>query len=132
MKVLGLGTSILLSIVIVSSQAGAQIDEDLGVEAPFCHRRLAVAGEEMSSRGRAQRAAEEAWIGRVRHDYGERYMDLNHVKDVRLVCAVSSVSAILKRAYFRCKIWATPCEVPSAPLEELLVRPRRFPWADDE
>jgi hypothetical protein len=77
-----------------------------------CHARRRVVGEEKSSRARAQRAADNAWMGSVRYDHGERYQDLNYGKDVRHNCGPSSTTTILKRTFFRCSIEATPCRAP--------------------
>jgi hypothetical protein len=77
-----------------------------------CHARRRVVGEERPSRAKAQRAADNAWMGSVRYDHGERYQDLNHAKDVRHNCDPSSTTTILKRVFFRCVIEATPCRAP--------------------
>jgi hypothetical protein len=77
-----------------------------------CHARRRVVGEEKSSRARAQRAADNAWMGSIRYDHGERYQDLNYAKDVRHNCGPSSTTTILKRVFFRCSIEATPCRAP--------------------
>jgi hypothetical protein len=77
-----------------------------------CHARRRVVGEEKSSRAKAERAADNAWMGSVRFDHGERYQDLNHAKDVRHNCGPSSTTSILKRVFFRCVIEATPCRAP--------------------
>jgi hypothetical protein len=75
----------------------------------LCHSRRRVVGEERASRADAQRAAENAWMGSVRYDHGERYQDINQAKDVRHNCDPSSVSAVLKTPHFRCAVEATPC-----------------------
>jgi hypothetical protein len=77
-----------------------------------CQARRRVVGEERPSRAKAQRAADNAWMGSVRYDHGERYQDLNHAKDVRHNCDPSSTTTILKRVFFRCVIEATPCRAP--------------------
>ena len=77
-----------------------------------CHSRRRVIGEEKSSRARAQRAADNAWMGSVRYDHGERFQDMNHAKDVRHNCGPSSTTTILKRTFFRCSVEATPCRAP--------------------
>lgn len=81
-------------------------ERDLGL---MCHARRRVVGEERASRADAQRAAENAWMGSVRYDHGERYQDINQAKDVRNNCDPSSVSAVLKTPHFRCAVEATPC-----------------------
>lgn len=84
--------------------AGERIDHGL-----FCQARRRVVGEERPTRAKAQRAADNAWMGSVRYDHGERYQDLNHAKDVRHNCDPSSTTTILKRVFFRCVVEATPC-----------------------
>jgi hypothetical protein len=74
-----------------------------------CHPRRRVVGEERPSRDDAQRAAENAWMGNVRYDFGERYQDINRAKDVRNICGPSSVSHALRVPQFRCVLEATPC-----------------------
>ena len=76
-------------------------------------------GEERPSRADAQRAAENAWMGSVRYDFGERYQDINQAKDVRHNCDPSSVSAILKTPHFRCAVEATPCRGAIGPSEQV-------------
>ncbi len=88
---------------------GARERIDHGLQ---CHARRRVIGEEKSSRARAQRAADNAWMGSVRYDHGERFQDLNYAKDVRHNCGPSSTTTILKRTFFRCSIEATPCRAP--------------------
>ena len=78
----------------------------------LCHARRRVVGEEKSSRPKAERAADNAWMGSVRYDHGERYQDLNFAKDVRHNCGPSSTTTILKRVFFRCVVEATPCRAP--------------------
>jgi hypothetical protein len=75
----------------------------------LCHGKRRVIGEERPSRDDAQRAAENAWMGAIRYDFGERYQNLNHAKDVRHSCNPSSVSSIVKTPHFRCAVEATPC-----------------------
>ena len=91
------------------SYPGARERIDHGLQ---CHARRRVVGEERSSRARAERAADNAWMGSVRYDHGERYQDLNYAKDVRHNCGPSSTTALLKVPYFRCSIEATPCRAP--------------------
>lgn len=74
-----------------------------------CHPRRRVVGEERPSRDDAQRAAENAWMGNIRYDFGERYQDINRAKDVRNICGPSSVSHALRVPQFRCVLEATPC-----------------------
>jgi hypothetical protein len=83
----------------------------------FCHSRRRVVGEERSSKAKALRAADDAWMGAVRYDHGERYQDLNHARDVRHNCDPSSTSSILKRVHFRCVVEATPCRAPTGSIE---------------
>jgi hypothetical protein len=89
--------------------AGSRERIDHGLQ---CHARRRVIGEEKSSRARAQRAADNAWMGSVRYDHGERYQDMNYAKDVRHNCGPSSTTTILKRTFFRCSVEATPCRAP--------------------
>jgi len=84
-----------------------------------CHARRRVVGEERPSRADAQRAAENAWMGSVRYEHGERYQDINQAKDVRHNCDPSSVSAILKTPHFRCAVEATPCRGAIGPSEQV-------------
>jgi hypothetical protein len=74
-----------------------------------CHPKRRVIGEEQPSTEQAQQAAEQAWMGAVRYDFGERYQNLALAKEVRYTCAPSSPSAGLKRAMFRCATEAMPC-----------------------
>jgi hypothetical protein len=83
----------------------------------FCHTRRRVVGEERPSKDKALRAADDAWMGAVRYDHGERFQDLNHARDVRHNCDPSSTSSILKRVHFRCVIEATPCRAPTGSVE---------------
>jgi hypothetical protein len=96
----------------------------------FCHARRRVVGEEQPSKRKAQRAADDAWMGAVRYDHGERFQDLNHAKDVRHNCDPSSTSSILKRVHFRCVVEATPCRAPTGALEEKVER--RYDDDDDD
>lgn len=84
--------------------SGERIDHGLA-----CHARRRVVGEERPSRAKAQRAADNAWMGAVRYDHGERYQDINNAKDIRHNCDPSSTTTILKRVFFRCVLEATPC-----------------------
>jgi hypothetical protein len=79
----------------------------------FCHPRRRVVGTEQGSKEKARLAADDTWMGAVRYDYGERFQDLNHAKDVRHNCDPSSKTQFLKRARFRCVIEATPCRAPT-------------------
>ena len=90
----------------------------------FCHSRRRVVGEERTSKEKARRAADDAWMGAVRYDHGERFQDLNHAKDVRHNCDPSSTSSILKRVHFRCVVEATPCRAPTGSSEPRV--PRRY------
>jgi hypothetical protein len=75
----------------------------------LCHPRRRVIGDERSSQEQARTAAENAWMGSVRYDYGERYQDLNLAKDLQHSCGPSSPSGTLKSTMFRCSTEATPC-----------------------
>ena len=97
-----------------------------------CHARRRVVGEERPSRADAQRAAENAWMGSVRYDHGERYQDLNHAKDVRHNCDPSSTTTILKRVYFRCVVEATPCRAPLGSTSERVERRYEDETDDDD
>jgi hypothetical protein len=88
----------------------------------FCHSRRRVVGEERPSKARARRAADDAWMGAVRYDHGERFQDLNHAKDVRHNCDPSSTSSVLKRVHFRCVVEATPCRAPTGATEDKVER----------
>jgi hypothetical protein len=98
----------------------------------FCHPRRRVVGEERPSKRRARRAADDAWMGAVRYDHGERFQDLNHAKDVRHNCDPSSTSSILKRVHFRCVVEATPCRAPTGATEEKVERRYEEDEADDD
>jgi hypothetical protein len=102
-------------------------DRELGA---LCHNRRRVVGEERTSKALARKSSDDAWMGAVRYDHGERYQDLNHAKDVRHNCDPSSTSSILKRVHFRCVIEATPCRERSATAEERYER--RYEETDDD
>lgn len=74
-----------------------------------CQRRLRTVGDEERSQEEALAAAQRAWMGTVRFDYGERFMDLATAQDVRHSCVPSSTGTILKGNTFRCVLEATPC-----------------------
>jgi hypothetical protein len=74
-----------------------------------CHPRLRTVGEEATSKEAAQVAAQRAWMGSIRFDYGERYMDLSLARDVRHTCVPSAAAGEIKSAMFRCVVEATPC-----------------------
>lgn len=73
-----------------------------------CHSRRRVVGDERTTKGRALKAAERAWMGAIRYDHGERYQDLDNAKDVLRNCDPSSV----RDQSVRCVIEATPCLAP--------------------
>ena len=97
-----------------------------------CHARRRVIGEERPTRAKAQRASDNAWMGSVRYDHGERYQDLNHAKDVRHNCDPSSTTTILKRVYFRCVVEATPCRAPLGSTSERVERRYEDETDDDD
>ena len=97
-----------------------------------CHARRRVIGEERPTRVKAQRAADNAWMGSVRYDHGERYQDINHAKDVRHNCDPSSTTTILKRVFFRCVLEATPCRGPSGSTGERVERRYEEETDDDD
>jgi hypothetical protein len=97
-----------------------------------CHARRRVIGEERPTRVKAQRAADNAWMGSVRYDHGERYQDINHAKDVRHNCDPSSTTTILKRVFFRCVLEATPCRGPSGASGERVERRYEEETDDDD
>jgi hypothetical protein len=100
----------------------AQSDkEQAGGDAPRCHGIIAAVGREATSRRLARRAAEDRWMDRVVFDFGGRYADLNYAEEASLVCAAStpvSPAIIIKKTYFRCKIWARPCQPPDGAMAE--------------
>lgn len=98
-------------------------------QAPLCHPKRRVVGEERGTKAGAQKSADEAWMGAVRYDHGERYQDLNNGKHVRLNCDPSSVTGVLKRTRFRCVLEATPCRAPLGASEEKVER--RYEEDDD-
>lgn len=85
---------------------------EVAAHSSLCHPRRRVVGEERTSREHAQQAADDAWMGEVRYDFGERYQDLNKAKDVRHNCNPSTISSALKSSQFRCAVEATPCRAP--------------------
>jgi hypothetical protein len=101
----------------------AQSDEErVGSGAPRCYGIVAAVGELAASRLRARRRAEDIWMDRIRFDFGERYVDLNNAEGVSHVCAVAipmSASIVIKKAYFRCKIWARPCRPPDGVMAKI-------------
>lgn len=105
--------------------SGERIDHGL-----HCQARRRVVGEERATRAKAQRAADNAWMGSVRYDHGERFQDLNHAKDVRHNCDPSSTTTILKRVFFRCVVEATPCRAPTGASGERVER--RYEEETDE
>jgi hypothetical protein len=105
--------------------SGERIDHGLA-----CHARRRVIGEERPSRAKAQRAADNAWMGAVRYDHGERYQDINHAKDIRHNCDPSSTTTILKRVFFRCVLEATPCRAATGASGERVER--RYEEETDE
>lgn len=107
--------------------AGERIDHGL-----FCHARRRVVGEERNTRAKAQRASDNAWMGAVRYDHGERYQDLNHAKDVQHNCDPSSTTTILKRVFFRCVVEATPCRAPTGAAGERVERRYEEETDDDD
>jgi len=98
----------------------------------FCHGRRRVVGEERTSKDKARRAADDAWMGAVRYDHGERFQDLNHARDVRHNCDPSSTSSILKRVHFRCVVEATPCRAPTGNVEARVERRYEEEEGDDD
>lgn len=101
----------------------AQSGEDKGGgDAARCHGIIAAVGFEQSTQEKALIAAHDAWIARVRFDFGERYTDLSYATDANSVCTASSITPFLKRARFRCKIWARPCPAPLGGAEMLYER----------
>ena len=94
-----------------------------------CHARRRVVGEERTSKNKARRAADDAWMGAVRYDHGERFQDLNHARDVRHNCDPSS---ILGRVRFRCVVEATPCRAPAGSTEHRVERRYEEDIDDDD
>jgi len=91
---------------------------EAAAQSNLCHPRRRVVGEERPSSEEAQKAADNAWMGEVRYDYGERYQDLGRARDVRQNCNRSSTSSALKSAHFRCVVEATPCRAPVGAVEQ--------------
>jgi hypothetical protein len=91
-----------------SSAGGGGRVEQAGPPA-VCHPKRRVVGEEQPTTEQAQLSAEQAWMGSVRYDFGERYQNLAMAKDVRYTCTPSSAKSGLKRAMFRCATEAIPC-----------------------
>ena len=107
--------------------SGERIDHGLA-----CHARRRVVGEERPSRAKAQRAADNAWMGAVRYDHGERYQDINNAKDIRHNCDPSSTTTVLKRVYFRCVLEATPCRGATGASAERVERRYEEETDDDD
>jgi hypothetical protein len=84
----------------------------------FCHPRRRVVGTEEKTKEKAHYAADDAWMGAIRYDFGERFQDLNHAKDVRHNCDLSSKTPYLAKARFRCVVEATPCRAPTGTMTE--------------
>lgn len=100
-----------------------------------CQLRRRVVGVEKTSRAQARRAADDAWMGAVRYDHGERFQDLNHAKDVRHNCDPStpvSPAVLIKKTYFRCVVEATPCRGPTGTSEERYERRYEEDEGDDD
>lgn len=74
-----------------------------------CHPKRRVIGEEQATTEQAQFSAEQAWMGAVRYDFGERYQNLALAKEVRYTCAPSSSATSPKGKMFRCTTEAMPC-----------------------
>jgi hypothetical protein len=86
-----------------------------------CQPRRRVVGIEQTSRKKAQKSADDAWMGAVRYDHGERYQDITNAKDVRHNCDPStpvSPAVLIKKTYFRCVVEATPCRAATGSTEE--------------
>jgi hypothetical protein len=86
-----------------------------------CQGIIAAVGIERTSKATALAAAHDAWIARVRFDYGERYTDLSNAIDASSVCTAStpvSPAVLIKKVYFRCKIWARPCPAATTVIEK--------------
>jgi hypothetical protein len=101
----------------------------------FCQPRRRVVGIERTSKAQARRAADDAWMGAVRYDHGERFQDLNHAKDVRHNCDPStpvSPAVLIKKVYFRCVVEATPCRGPTGTSEERYERRYEEDDSDDD
>jgi hypothetical protein len=107
------------------------VDKQEGRDTARCYGIITAVGSEQTSKKKAIAAAHDAWIARVRFDFGERYTDLNNSVDASAVCTTStpvSPAVIIKRVYFRCKIWARPCPAATGGIERL---ERRYQEEDD-
>jgi hypothetical protein len=101
----------------------------------ICQPRRRVVGIERTSMNKAKRAADDAWMGAVRYDHGERFQDLNNAKDVRHNCDPStpvSPATIIKKIYFRCVVEATPCRAPTGSASERYERRYEEDDSDDD
>lgn len=81
---------------------------------PYKVRRV---GTEHMIEANSRTAAENAWSEEVRYTSGERFMDVQHARDVRLTCSRSStpegvinrIEAAVGAHKVRCEIEARPC-----------------------
>jgi hypothetical protein len=113
-------------------QSAGRGDVDRGA---VCQLRRRVVGVEKTSMKNAKRAADDAWMGAVRYDHGERFQDLNNAKDVRHNCDPStpvSPALVIKKVYFRCVVEATPCRAPTGNASERYERRYEEDENDDD
>jgi hypothetical protein len=99
--------------------------EQAASDAPRCYGVIAAVGGQATSKGAARRAAEDTWMDRIMFDFGERYVDLSFAEDVKEACGPStpvSPALIIKKVYFRCKIWARPCRPPDGVMAKIKQR----------
>jgi hypothetical protein len=102
----------------------AQTDEEQAAS-DDCHGIIVAVGGLATSKRQARRAAENTWMNRIMLDFGERYVDLNFAQEVSHVCAVAipiSPSIVIKKVYFRCKIWARPCRPAEGAMAKIELR----------
>ena len=114
MKLQLLGALVFLLVLTAAGEAtdGGNEYFHLDSQTPRCYGIVAAVGYERSTIEKATRDAWDAWVDRVRFDYGALYTHFEQAEDRHSACTMSSTTAILKQAFFRCKISAKPCRHP--------------------
>lgn len=86
-----------------------------------CKLPLEIVGDEAKSKEAAELQARRHWMKAVRFDHGEKFLEMDHARDVHAQCSRSDhpitggkwgqrADAIVHN--WRCKIRATPCAAP--------------------
>lgn len=98
------------------------VDEPRG-EQTVCVAPVLEVGDEARTKDAAELQARQHWLKRVRFDHGEKYLSIEHARDVHFQCSRSDfpitggkVGAVIDNIthQWRCKIRATPCTAPMA------------------